>query len=96
MDLAFTATTIEWRGPAPYVFARVPEEEADAIGAIAHRATYGWGCIPVSARIGDTDFTTSLFPRKGGYLVPVKVAVQRAEQVDVGEEVEVSLHIEER
>ena len=96
MDLAFTATTIEWRGPAPYVFARVPEEEADAIGAIAHRATYGWRCIPVSARIGDPDFTASLFPRKGGYLVPVKVAVQRAEQVDVGEEVEVSLHIEER
>jgi hypothetical protein len=50
----------------------------------------------VSARIGGTDFTTSLFPREGGYLVPVKVAVQRAERVEVGDEVEVALHIEER
>jgi hypothetical protein len=74
----------------------VPEEEADAIAAISGRASYGWGCIPVDARIGDTDFTTSLFPREGGYLVPVKVAVQRAEQVEVGDEVEVALHIEER
>lgn len=96
MDLSFTATTVHWRGPAPFVFARVPEEEADAIAAIAGRASYGWGCIPVEARIGGTDFTTSLFPREGGYLVPVKAAVQRAEQVDVGDEVEVALHIEER
>lgn len=96
MDLSFIATTVEWRGPAPFVFARVPEEEADAIAAIARSATYGWGCIPASVRIGDTGFTTSLFPREGGYLVPVKVAVQRAEQIEVGDEVEVALHIEER
>ena len=96
MDLRFRAPTIEWRGPAPFVFARVPEEEADAIAAISGSASYGWGCIAVEARIGDTDFTTSPFPREGGYLVPVKVAVQRAEGVEVGDEVEVALHIEER
>lgn len=96
MDLSFTATTIEWRGPAPFVFAPVPADEADAIAAIAPSATYGWGCIPASVRIGDTDFTTSLFPRDGGYLVPVKVAVQRAEQVGVGDRIEVTLHIDVR
>ena len=96
MDLHFKATTIEWRGPAPFVFARVPDEEVDAIASIARETTYGWGCIPVAARIGGTDFTTSLFPREGGYLVPVKVAVQRAEGVGVGDEVEVELHLEPR
>ena len=96
MVLRFRAPTIEWRGPAPFVFARVPEEEADAIAAISGSASYGWGYIAVEARIGDTDFTTSLFPREGGYLVPVKVAVQRAERVEVGDEVEIALHIEER
>lgn len=96
MELSFTATTVQWRGPAPFVFAPVPEEEADAIAAIAPSATYGWGCIPAAVRIGETDFTTSLFPRNGGYLVPVKVAVQRAEQVGVGDRVEVSLRIEVR
>lgn len=96
MDLSFSTTTIEWRGPAPFVFAPVPPDEGDAIASIASSATYGWGCIPASARIGGTDFTTSLFPREGGYLVPVKVAVQRAEGVDVGDTVQVTLHIEAR
>ena len=95
MDLLFTTTTIEWRGPAPFVFAPVPEEEADAIGAISREVTYGWGCIPATVRIGGTEFTTSLFPREGGYLVPVKVVVQRAEDVDVGDEIEVELRIGE-
>lgn len=96
MDLTFTTTTVEWRGPAPFVFAPVPDEEADAIAAIARSATYGWGCIPASVRLGATEFTTSLFPRHGGYLVPVKVAVQRAEEVGVGDQVEIALHIEAR
>lgn len=96
MELSFSTITVEWRGPAPFVFAAVPEEEADAIAAIAPSATYGWGCIPASARIGGTDFSASLFPRHGGYLVPVKVAVQRAEQIGVGDRVEVELRIEAR
>ncbi|MFN6119966.1 MAG: DUF1905 domain-containing protein, partial [Actinomycetes bacterium] len=28
--------------------------------------------MPVGARIGGTSFTTSLFPRRGTYLVPVE------------------------
>lgn len=95
VELLFTTTTIEWRGPAPFVFAPVPDEEADAIGAISREVTYGWGCIPATVRIGDTGFTTSLFPREGGYLVPVKAVVQRAEEVDVGDEIEVRLLIGE-
>lgn len=96
VDLTVTTTTIEWRGPAPFVFAPVPEEESDAIAQVAQQVTYGWGVIPVSARIGGTAFTTSLFPREGRYLVPVKVAVQRAEGIGAGDEVTVHLHLEIR
>lgn len=94
MELAFVSTTIAWRGPAPFVFAPVPEEESDAIASVARAVTYGWGAIPVRARIGGTDFTTSLFPREGRYLVPVKVAIQRAEGVGVGDEVHVRLELD--
>ena len=45
------------------------------------------------ARIGATEFTTSLFPREGGYLVPVKVAVQRSEDVSLGDRVDVTVII---
>ncbi|MCW1806586.1 DUF1905 domain-containing protein [Brachybacterium squillarum] len=94
MNLRFTGTVIEWRGPAPFVFVPVAADEAAEIAAVASRVTYGWGAIPVTGRIGGTEFTTSLFPRDGGYLVPVKVAVQRAEGVEPGEEVTVELTID--
>ncbi|WP_050812636.1 DUF1905 domain-containing protein [Brachybacterium squillarum] len=93
--LRFAATAISWRGPAPFVFVPVPPEEADAIAALVPRLTYGWGVIPTTVLIGGTTFTTSLFPRDGGYLVPVKAAVQRAEQLGPGDEVTVELHLEE-
>jgi hypothetical protein len=37
--------------------------------------------VSVHVTIGGTRFTTALFPRDGRYLVPVKVAVQRAEAI---------------
>jgi hypothetical protein len=94
VELEFSGEIVEWRGPAPYLFVPVPEPQCAAIGSVAAEVTYGWGVIPVAARIGATDFTTSLFPRRGGYLVPVKVKVQRAERVDVGDTVTVRLSID--
>lgn len=46
--------------------------------------SYGWGMIPVQVRIGDTDWKTSLWPKDGRYIVPLKVAVRRAEQLELG------------
>lgn len=94
MILEFSAVAIEWRGPAPFVYVPVPPDLSADIKAVSAMATYGWGCIPVKARIGDTEFTTSLFPRKELYLVPVKVVVQKAEGVQVGDLVNVRLEIE--
>ena len=91
MELAFAGDVIEWCGPPPYVFVVVPLAEAAEIAAVAGLVTYGWGCIPVTARVGATTFTTSLFPKDGGYLLPVKAAVRRAEGVEVGDVVRVRL-----
>src|SRR5436190_756221 len=71
----FAGRIIEWRGPAPYYYVPVPEPEAADIHEVAAVATYGWGVIPVEARIGEVTFTTSLFPKDGGYLLPLKDAV---------------------
>ena len=91
--IVFEAAIIEWRGPAPFLFARVPDEHVGAIRYAAMTESYGWGVVPVVARIGDTRFTTSLFPRDGGYLLPVKVAVQKAEHVGCGDRIEVVLKV---
>lgn len=63
---------------------------------MAPLVTYCWGTIPVSLRIGDTETTTSLWPKDGGYIVPVKKLVQLAENLDVGDEVEVVLTLDVR
>ncbi|MCH1883293.1 DUF1905 domain-containing protein [Agrococcus sp. ARC_14] len=93
MEFEFRAVAIEWRGPAPFVFAPVPSDEAEIIRDSASELTYGWGVIPAEATIGGTTFTTSLFPRDGGYLLPIKVAVQRAEGVAIGDEVTVRMRL---
>jgi hypothetical protein len=95
-EIAFQGEIIHWRGPAPWLFVPVPPEHVGDVSYAAKLASYGWGCVPVAARIGGTDFTTSLFPRDGGYLLPVKVAVQRAESVGLGDRVGVQMRIEAR
>ena len=91
--IAFGGAIFEWRGPAPFLFVAVPDEHIGAIRYAGLSQSYGWGVVPVVARIGDTRFTTSLFPRDGGYLLPVKVAVQKAEHVGCGDRIEVVLKV---
>lgn len=94
IGLEFDGEIISWRGPAPFHFVPVPEDEAEIIRDVASVVSYGWGVIPVRARIGDTEYTTSLFPKDGGYLVPVKDVVRRAEQLEIGHVVTVALTID--
>jgi Domain of unknown function (DUF1905) len=96
VEYAFTTRVIEWRGPSPYYYLPVPEEESADIAEISAMATYGWGVIPVVARIGDTVFETSLFPRDGGYLLPLKDAVRKPRQLGVGDEVSVEMDVRVR
>ncbi len=94
MDLEFSGEIIYWRGPAPFHFVTAPEEASAAIEAVSSLVTYGWGCIPVEVRIGDTDFRTSLFPKEDMYLVPVKVAVRKAEGLELGDTVKLRVHLD--
>ena len=91
MELEFSGEVYSWRGPAPYHFVAVPEPERTELADVARLVSYGWGMIPVTGRIGDTDFTTSLWPRDGGYVVPVKDAVRRAEGIELDDVVTVVL-----
>jgi hypothetical protein len=93
LDLAFRGDVVFWRGPSPFHFIAVPDPECDEIRAIASLVTYGWGVIPATVRIGETTWTTSLFPRKGAYLVPVRDKVREAEGIEVGDVVDVRLTI---
>ena len=94
MDLEFSGEVWSWRGPAPYHFVTVPPEESAELQAASALVSYGWGVIPVEARIGETRWTTSLFPKDGGYVVPLKDKVRAAERVELGDTVTLRLVID--
>ena len=93
LEFAFDAEVIHWRGPSPYFFAPLPAHEAAEVRRVSRAVTYGWGVIPVEARVGGALFTTSLFPKDDGYLLPLKDAVRRKADVTAGDTVGVSMII---
>jgi hypothetical protein len=94
MHIEFTGPIWFWKGPAPWYFVTVPVEQSADIKAISGFVTYGWGVIPVRVRIGQTEWTTSLFPKDDRYLVPIKASVRQAENLAEGDEVTIRLEVD--
>jgi hypothetical protein len=94
VELEFSGDIWEWRGPAPYHFVWVPEDEAEQIQETAAAVTYGWGMVPVTVTVGETSMTTSLWPKDGRYVVPLKDKLRRAESLGLGDVVTVRLSID--
>jgi Domain of unknown function (DUF1905) len=89
------------KAPASWHFLTIEGEAAEAIHALALMRRLesgrrrGWGAMKVSATIGETDWETSIFPEKdsGGWLLPVKAAVRKAEGLGPGDEVTVTVSL---
>lgn len=94
VELQFSGEVWHWRGPAPYHFVTIPDDESAEIEAVSELVSYGWGVIPVEAQVGDTSWTTSLFPRDGGYVLPLKDAVRSAEGIALGDLVAVRMSVD--
>lgn len=96
MEIQVSGEVWYWRGPSPYHFVTMPDEQSAAVRAIASSVTYGWGMIPVAATIGETTFETAMFRKNELYVVPIKDAVRRAEDIEVGDTVTIELLITPR
>lgn len=101
---AVTATLWLWTSantPASWHFLTIEGDAAEAINSLAlmRRLEFGkkrgWGSMKVSATIRGTTWQTSIFPDKssGGWLLPVKAAVRKAEGLATGDSVKVSLAV---
>jgi hypothetical protein len=99
---AVTAKLWIWstdKAPASWHFLTIEGEAAEAIHALAlmRRLEFGhkrgWGSIKVIATVGETSWDTSIFPAKdlGGWLLPVKAAVRKAEGLVAGDQVKVTI-----
>jgi len=96
VDTTFNAELFEWRGPAPFYWLALPPDVCDYVRAQARLATYGWGAIPVTVRIGGTEWETSLLPRNGGYVLPVRKDVRAQELFGDGDTVTVAMTVAPR
>jgi Domain of unknown function (DUF1905) len=89
------------KAPASWHFLTIEGDAAEAIHALALMRRLesgrrrGWGAMKARARIGDTEWDTSIFPDKssGGWLLPVKAAVRKAEGLVAGDVVQVSISV---
>ncbi len=93
MAINFSGKIWVWKGPAPWYFVTVPDEQSRDLQEILKLVTYGWGMIPVQVHIGKTEWKTSLWPKDGRYIVPIKASVREAEHIDEGDEVKVRLEV---
>lgn len=93
MNIEFNGKIWFWKGPAPWYFVTIPEKQCHDLRAISGLVTYGWGMIPVHAWIGKTEWETSLFPKDGRYIVPIKASVRKAETLAEGDDVTLRLAV---
>ena len=93
MNIEFNGQIWFWRGPAPWYFVTVPAKQCLDLKALSGFVTYGWGMIPASVRLGKTEWKTSLFPKDGRYIVPIKASVRKVENLEEGDKVTVRLEV---
>jgi hypothetical protein len=93
LDIFVEAAVIEWRGPAPFYFVAISPEHLGEIRYAAREASYGWGCVPVAASIAGASFNTSLFPKDGVYLLPLKAAVRAQAAIALGDSIGVRIRV---
>jgi hypothetical protein len=101
----FTVTTPLWRwqsatAPAAWFFLTIAGDEGDGIRLAAIGGQWldgrkGFGSARVEVLIGDTRWKTSVFPHKesGGWILPVKAAVRKAEGLVEGDQVRVTVSL---
>lgn len=95
MSYRFTTPVWQTKGNTPWFFISVPPAMADEIDQRTEGRQGGFGSVKVSVRIGETTWTTSVFPSKEAetYILPVKKSVRVAERLGEGTAAEVELSI---
>lgn len=92
----------KWQGegPSAWHFVTVDGEAGDTLSALAVMRrlelgrSRGFGSLKVRAQIGDSEWTTSVFPHKErGWLLPVKAAVRKAEELGEDDAVSLTLFV---
>ena len=93
MTYTFDARLWRYQGEAAWYFVTLPHDIADDIEELTAPTRTGFGSVRVEVTVGGSTWRTSLFPdtKAESYVLPVKQAVRRAEEIDDGDAVSVHL-----
>lgn len=83
-----------WKGGS-WHFANLPLKHSAEIQRRFGATARGWGSIRVRLKVGDTEWSTSLFPdrKKKTYLFAIKASVRKAEHIGAGDRITVQVHV---
>lgn len=77
-----------------WTFVSLPAEASEDIREVAGGPRRGFGSLRVRATIGGSAWTTSIFPgSSGGYVLPIKRAIRKAEALDAGDTANVTVEL---
>jgi hypothetical protein len=95
MTYEFEAELWRYKGDGPWHFVTLPFEQADEIDERTSQVQRGFGSVRVKVTVGGTTWSTSLFPATGeqSYVLPVKLAVRKAERLCAGSVVKFTLEL---
>lgn len=99
LSFDFTAECWLWQAEkAAWHFVSLPHEKSEEIKFFNENLSSkkrGWGAVKVLAKIGNTQWRTSIFPQKAGaYILPIKAEVRKQEKILEGNTVHVVLRID--
>lgn len=95
MRIEFQGKVYRWAANEAFFLVSVPKKFSDEIKEISEGMTNGFGSLKVEATIGKTTWRTSIFPdsKSGLFDLPLKAAVRKANNLDVGSNAHVQLEI---
>jgi hypothetical protein len=96
MRVTFDAELWIWdaRPAESWTFVSLPADASDAIRELTHGPRRGFGSVRVRVTVGGTTWTTSIFPDSTrGYVLPIKRAVRKAEELDAGDTATVTVEL---
>lgn len=94
LEVTFDTELWLWDGDGGWHFVTLPPDVADEIDDHVP-VKNGFGSVKVTATIGETTWSTSVFPHKAAqsFILPVKQQVRRANGVEAGDTVRVRLRV---
>lgn len=96
MVVTFDAELWIWdaRRTETWTFVSLPTGAAEEIRDRAEGSTRGFGSLRVRVTVGGSTWNTSIFPgNDGGYVLPIKRAVRKAESLDPGDTASLQVEI---